>query len=544
MDMSQYKDLFISEAKEHVRSMNENIVSLEKNADDREKIDSLFRQAHSIKGMAASMGYDAIAQLAHSMEDLMERVRKKDISFSVGVADLLLEGADLLHVMLRDVEAGGQGYSDVRDLVARLAGFAEIKQSEKADESRGPAASIYNKVQEVAEEPAPSEKRYERRETRQTVRVKTEVLDHLVNVTGELITNKYRLAVIDRELGSVRLTEAVAELSKLLQELHSEVMKVRLMPFAAIADRFPRVVRDLAKQNGKEVNFVIEGTEVELDRGILEELSDPLIHLLRNAVDHGLEAATERRAGGKPVTGRIALVVHREQDQVVLTITDDGKGMDPAVLIDSAIKRKLIKAEDRKMISPRQAFMLTCVPGFSTAKEITEISGRGVGMDVVRSSVLSLGGNLSIESELGKGSSMIIRLPLTVAIIQVLLVTCSSMIVGFPVMRIHRTMELDRSLIINCGKKKEFYLDGETIPLVSLNRILGVPFVRFAGKTIPVVVTEIRGKKVGLTVDRFCGQQEVFIKPLGRPLGKLRGQAGGAILGDGRAIIILDTAGL
>ena len=544
MDMSQYKDLFLSEAMEHVRSMNENIVSLEKNADDREKIDSLFRLAHSIKGMAASMGYDTIAQLAHAMEDLMERVRKKDISFSEGVADLLLEGADLLHVMLRDVEVGGQGYSDVRDLVARLAGFTAVKHSGKPDESREAASSICNEIQEAAEEPTPSEKRYERRETRQTVRVKTEVLDHLVNVTGELITNKYRLAVIDRELGSVRLTEAVAELSKLLQELHSEVMKVRLMPFAAIADRFPRVVRDLAKQNGKEVNFVIEGTEVELDRGILEELSDPLIHLLRNAVDHGLEAATERRAAGKPVTGRIALVVHREQDQVVLTITDDGKGMDPAVLIDSAIKRKLIKAEDREMISPRQAFMLTCVPGFSTAKEITEISGRGVGMDVVRSSVLSLGGNLSIESESGKGSSMIIRLPLTVAIIQVLLVTCSSMIVGFPVMRIHRTMELDRSLIINCGKKKEFYLDGETIPLVSLNRILGVPFVRFAGKTIPVVVTEIRGKKVGLTVDRFCGQQEVCIKQLGRPLGKLRGQAGGAILGDGRAIIILDTAGL
>ena len=303
MDMSQYKDLFISEATEHVRSMNENIVSLEKNADDREKIDSLFRLAHSIKGMAASMGYDAIAQLAHSMEDLMERVRKKDISFSGGVADLLLESADLLNVMLRDVEAGGQGNSDVRDLVARLAGFEEAKQSGEADESREPASGIRDEVQDVAEEPALSGKRYERRETRQTVRVKTEVLDHLVNVTGELITNKYRLAAIDRELGSVRLTEALAELAKLLHELHSEVMKVRLMPFAAIADRFPRVVRDLAKQKGKEVNFVIEGTEVELDRGILEELSDPLIHLLRNAVDHGLEAADGKAGSRKARNG-------------------------------------------------------------------------------------------------------------------------------------------------------------------------------------------------------------------------------------------------
>ena len=544
MDMSQYKDLFIAEAMEHVRNMNENIVSLEKNADDREKIDSLFRMAHSIKGMAASMGYDGIAQLAHSMEDLMERVRKQDISFSEGVADLLLEGADLLHVMLRDVEAGGPGNADVRDLVLRLAGFVVVKESDKADESRESACTVRGEVQETVEDSAPLEKKYERRETRQTVRVKTEVLDHLVNVTGELITNKHRLAIIDRELGSVRLTDAVAELSKLLQELHSEVMKVRLMPFAAIADRFPRMVRDLAKQNGKEVNFVIEGTEVELDRGILEELSDPLIHLLRNAVDHGLETAKERRAAGKAASGRIALAVHREQDQVVLTITDDGRGMDPAVLIDSAIERKLIKAEDREMISPRQAFMLTCVPGFSTAKEITGISGRGVGMDVVRSSVLSLGGNLSIESEVGRGSCMTIRLPLTIAIIQVLLVNCSTLTVGFPVMRIYRTIELDRSLIINHGKHKEFLLDGVAVPLLSLNRILGVPFVRFSGKSIPVVVAEFRGKRVGLTVDRFFGQQEVFIKPLGRPLGKLRGLAGGAILGDGRAIIILDTAGL
>jgi two-component system, chemotaxis family, sensor kinase CheA len=544
MDMSQYKDLFIAEAMEHVRGMNENIVSLEKNADDRDKIDSLFRQAHSIKGMAASMGYDAIAQLAHSMEDLMERVRKNAITFTEMVADLLLAGVDLLHGMLRDVEAGGAGNSDVSDLVARLAGHVEVKGPEKV---AGPGEVVFTArdvTQQMDEVSAASEKRYERRETRHTVRVKTEVLDYLVNVTGELITNKHRLAMIDRELGSVRLTDAVAELSKLLQVLHSEVMKVRLMPFAAIADRFPRIVRDLAKQNGKEVNFVIEGTEVELDRGILEELSDPLIHLLRNAVDHGLEPATQRRAAGKPAAGTITLAVKREQDQVVLSIADDGRGMDPAVLIDSAIERKLIKAEDRETISPRQAFMLTCIPGFSTAKEITNISGRGVGMDVVRSSVLSLGGSLAIDSEVGKGSSMIIRLPLTVAIIQVLLVSCSSLTVGFPVMRIHRTLELDRSLISNRGRHKEFLLDGTAVPLLSLNRILGVPFERFTGKSIPVVVAEIRGKRVGLAVDRFDGQQEVFIKPLGRPLGKMRGLAGGAILGDGRAIIILDTVGL
>jgi two-component system, chemotaxis family, sensor kinase CheA len=547
MDMSQYKDLFLSEATEHVRGMSEHIVALEINADDKEKIDSLFRFAHSIKGMAASMGYHDMAELAHKMEDLMERVRGGKISFAAGVADLLLEGVDILQSMLRDVERDEPGSYDIQGIVGRLAGFVEVKETGDdipAPESRVTAAPVVGDVQDGTIDNGKSEVIHERREVRQTVRVKTELLDRLVTVTGELITNKHRLGMLERELGSPGLTESVTELSRLLQILHSEVMKVRLMPFAAIADRFPRVVRDLAKKSGKEVVFVVEGAEIELDRGILEQLTDPLIHLLRNAVDHGLETAGTRCAAGKPAAGKITLQVHREKDQVVLAIEDDGRGMDPVALIDSAIERKLVKPEDRDSISPRQAFMLTCIPGFSTAKQVTDISGRGVGMDIVRSSVLSLGGNLSIESEVGKGSMITVRLPLTVAIIHVLLVGCSSLTVGIPVMRIHRTLELDRQLIINHGRQKVFFLGDEEIPLISLNRLLGEPFVRFPGKCIPVVVTEMRGKKVGLTVDRFVGQQELFIKPFGRPLGKLRVVAGGAILGDGSVVMILDTLGL
>jgi two-component system chemotaxis sensor kinase CheA len=540
--------LFVAETTEHVRSMNEYVVALEINAGDREKMDSLFRLAHSVKGMAASMGYDDMAQLAHKMEDLMERVRKGEAAFTEEIADLLLEGVDLLNTMIRDVENGGAGGCDIQGIIGKIAGLAKIKEEKIGvrAEDMIPEVSVpvLGELHDVEEGAGKPEIRQERREPKQTIRVKTEVLDHLVNVTGELITNKHRLLMIDRELGSAGLTEAVEELSRLLRVLHTEVMKVRLMPFAAIADRFPRVVRDLAKKSGKEAIFEIEGKDIELDRGILEELSDPLIHLLRNAVDHGLETAAERCAAGKTGEGRIALTVRREKNQVVLTVTDDGRGMDPAKLIESAIERKLVKPEDRPLISPRQAFMLTCIPGFSTSNEVTDISGRGVGMDIVRSNVLSLGGSLSIESEVGRGSRITVRLPLTVAIIQVLLVTCSSLTVGFPVMRIHRTLELHRSLITNSGKQKVFYLDDEAIPLFSLNRLIGVPFVRFPGNNIPIVVAEMRGRKVGLTVDRFAGQQEVFMKPLGRPLGKLQGVAGGAILGDGRVVMILDTVGL
>ncbi len=547
MDMSQYKELFLSEATEHVRGMNEHIVALEINAEDKEKVDSLFRYAHSIKGMAASMGYSDMSELAHKMEDLMEGVRRGDVTFAGEVADLLLEGVDILQEMLRDLEKDGEGSYDVQDILGRLSRFVAPK--ERVGDLYAARSQLSNTPLNVESEENSVDKinsgvMLERREFRQTVRVKTELLDRLINVTGELITNKHRLVMLERGLGSAALTESVTQLSRLLQILHGEVMKVRLMPFAAIAECFPRMVRDLAKKSGKEVLFVVEGTEIELDRGILEALADPLIHLLRNAVDHGLETASARVSSGKPAAGTVTLQLRREKDQVALAIEDDGRGMDPAALIESAIARKLVKPEERGSISPRQAFMLTCIPGFSTAKQVTDISGRGVGMDIVRSSVLSLGGNLSIDSVVGKGTRITVRLPLMVAIIHVLLVGCSSLTVGIPVMRIHRTLELDRLLITNCGRQKVFSLADEEIPLLSLNRIVGEPFMPFTGKTIPVLVTEVRGKKVGIIVDRFVGQQELFIKPLGRPLGKLRVVAGFAILGDGSVVMILDTLGM
>ncbi len=548
MDMSQYRDLFIVETREHLGRMSDCIVGLEKNAADKDSIDSLFRFAHSVKGMAASMGYAVIAELAHAMEDLMDGVRRGDAAVTATSAEVLLEGVDCLQEMVHDVENGGTGCRDMSDLIRKLKGCTSSREAEHVSAAGGmePETIVTNQAEVSdaiggADDPEIQNRRID---VRQTVRVKTEILDNLINVTGELVTIKHRLMMIGQDVGSTRLDEAVTELSKLLRELHSEVLKVRLMPFGAIADRFPRVVRDLARKSGKEVAFEIEGKEIEIDRGILEELADPLVHLLRNAVDHGLETREERLSAGKTAAGKIKLEVCREKDQLVVSVSDDGRGMDPARLIDSAIERKLVRPEERWSISPQQAFMLTCIPGFSTAQRITDISGRGVGMDVVRFSVQSLGGSLSIDSEVGRGTRIAVRAPLTVAIIQVLLVSCSSLTVGFPIVRILRTLELRRGQITSSGKRKVFYLDDQAIPLFSLNRLLGVPLARIPGDFIPTIITELRGKKVGLVVDRFEGQHEVFLKPLGRPLGELRGAAGAAILGDGRAVVILDPAGL
>jgi two-component system chemotaxis sensor kinase CheA len=545
MDMSQYKDLFISEVREHLQGMNKAIVALEGNPEDREQIDFLFRMAHSIKGMAASMGYGEMTELSHKMEDLMDRIRKGTIGFVSAVADLLLEGSDRLSTMLNDVDAGGSGQLDILDLVQRLTGYNPPQIDEATLQNNGEVTETSDESPEIT---APKKLGQEiirvKPDTPQNVRVKTEVLDTLVNITGELITHKNRMITLSRDLNVSALSEAISDLSLLVRELHDEVLKVRLMPLASVVDRFPRIVRDLAKKSGKEVLFQFSGKEIELDRGIVEELSDPLLHLLRNAVDHGLELPADRIAAGKKPEGTISVNVHREKNRVLISITDDGKGMDPRRLVDAAIEKGLLRREEANLLSSQQALMLVCLPGFSTAAEISDVSGRGVGMDAVRTTVQAIGGNLSIESTPGKGSCFTLSLPLTISIIQILLVACSSMIVGLPVTKVLRTVDIRKDSVLRRGKRKFFQLGDKELPLVSLHRLLDLPLSPIKGESIPAVIIEIGEHTVALVVDRFVGQQDVFVKPFGSPLNRMKGFFGGAILGDGQVIFIIDPANL
>src|SRR6266581_1807601 len=543
MDMSHYRELFLSESREHLSSFNELIVALENDAGDREKINSLFRSAHSIKGMAASMGYGEIADLAHKIEDLMDKVRKGLLAFEPAIADLLLEGSDLLEGLINDVDAGVTGGRDLGDFLQRLVGYSPAERKETAVPV--PESDSGAVVEERrAEERRAGDRRQEQPDSRQTVRVRTKILDNLINTTGELITNKHRLMNVNKGIGSAQLGTALEELSRLLRELHNEVLNVRMMPFSSITDRFSRLVRDLAKKSGKDVAFEIEGKEIELDRGIMEELADPLVHILRNAVDHGLETEADRKATGKGVQGRIMLSATREKDQVIVTIEDNGRGMDPANLIASALAKGVITPAEAKLFTPRDAFLLTCRPGFSTAREITDVSGRGVGMDVARSTIQALGGSLAIDSEVGRGTRIILKLPLTIAIINVLLVGCAELTFAVPVTSIYRTLEIRREEIATRGRQKVFYLGEEPIPLLSMNRVFGMQSPPHRDKIVPLLVSEVRGRKVALAVDRFLGYQEVFVKPLGRPLGRIKGLAGGAILGNGNVVFILDIANI
>nr|WP_129127236.1 chemotaxis protein CheA [Geomonas oryzae] len=548
MDMSQYKALFLSESREYLRTIAEQVVALEQSPADRSAIDALFRGAHSLKGMAASMEYGDVVVVAHSMEDLMARVRDGALPFGAGVADLLLEGVDLIDALLQDVEEERPSSLPTDGYAARLASYvpAPEKKAKKPDEAPKAAPTAAEPAQ--ASEPAPAAEAERAKESTTelggTVRVKTELLDHLINLTGELVTNKQRLLSIGRELASPALNDAVSETSKLLRALHDEVMKVRLMPFEAISDRFQRSVRAVAKKSGKEINFELTGREIGLDRGVLEQLVDPLNHILRNAVDHGIEDGEERERAGKPARGLVKLSVSRDRDRIHITVRDDGRGMEPQSMIEAAVRKGLITPEEGELLSPRQALMLSCIPGFSTAKEVTDISGRGVGMDAVNAAIAKLGGTLGIESEPGQGTSITLKLPLTIAIIHALLVQCGQIKTAIPVNAVQRTVELSRRQIETVGRRQMFQLDDESIPLLSLNRVLGLPLGRFPDGILPLFVTEAKGRRVGMVVDRLLGQHELFVKRLGRPLDGMAGVAGGATLGDGEIVTILDISEL
>src|ERR1039457_302074 len=305
MDMSQYRELFISETREHLRTFDEMIVALEDTGFDKEKIDALFRIAHSIKGMAASMDFGEIAELAHRIEDLIYRIRQDEISFKTTTADLLLEGGNLLETMTTEIEAGTTTPHDFRDFFRRLS--AHQNSGLEDDDGKVPAPQ----EELIVSDNIAADSHYDKADGSHSIRVRTDTLDNLINFTGELLTNKLRLMNIAREIGRASLDEALIEFSRLLRGLHNEVLKVRMVPFNSVTARLPKVVRELARKRGKDVTLGISGSEIEFDRGLLEELADPIIHIMRNAVDHGLESSSDRLASGKSSQGRITIKIGR-----------------------------------------------------------------------------------------------------------------------------------------------------------------------------------------------------------------------------------------
>jgi two-component system chemotaxis sensor kinase CheA len=541
MDMSSYRDLFVSESRNHLATFNELIVQLEDNVFDRAAIDEMFRHAHSLKGMAATMQFDAVTALAHRMEDLLGRVRNEEIAFCRALADLLLEGSDLLSGMVSAIENGAGQQPDATGLIERLVSFTPGSSQGTRPPEPPPADAD---PESMATGSPPSKYHFRQSDSFKSIRVKTETLDRLVNITGELITTRHRLMDRARRHAGQALDEPLQQLSALLRELREEVFKSRMLPFADVAERFPRLVRDLARKQGKEVSLQIEGKEIELDRGILEAITESLVHLLRNAVGHGMESPDARIAAGKPPAGVVTLTVARDKDHVDITVADDGRGMDPVRLAQKAVEKKILTPAQAYNISRPAALKLVCVPGFSTAAQVSDVSGRGVGMDVVRNAVHVLGGTLAIESETGRGSRFILRLPISVSIIHALLVECGKLTLAFPVNTVSRTIELRRGDIFEEDGRKVFALEGRHIPLKSLNRLLRQPLAQRTGPIVPTVVSETGGAMAGLVTDRLLRQEEIFVKPLGAPLNRMKNLTGGTITGDGRIVFVVDASTL
>jgi two-component system chemotaxis sensor kinase CheA len=603
MDMSKYREMFLTEAGEHLRSMSRLVIDLEKNPSDREGIDALFRAAHSIKGMAASMGYERTAQLAHHLEDLMDGLRKSG-TVPAAAVDRLLAGADLLEGLLEDLAAErperevaaflaeapqevaaapspapeaiapqpapaepGQALGIRVELAAdavapaarallilrELARLGEVRSSSPAEAEllRGGAVRGLEIWLQTDREPAEiaqavagmtdvrgvhlaGDRRREeprtppRDEGGRTVRVRTELLDRLINLTGEMVTHRYMLQTATAAGRWADVREGLGFLARLVNDLHHHVLQVRMMPLESITGRLPRVVREVSRKSGKQVELSVCGAEIELDRSIVEGLADPLVHMVRNAVDHGIETS-----------GKVRVRAWREQDLVVVEVADDGRGIDPELLRRRAVEKGLLSAAQAERLGDREALLLICTPGFSTAAEVTETSGRGVGMDVVKSAVESLSGTLEIRSRPGAGTCIRLRLPLSVAIIQVLLVECDGHTLGLPITRVLRTLEVARAEVRAAGRQALVRLGEEEVPLLSLRKLLRLPAQPVAG-TIPVVITEGRGRKVGLVVDRLIGQREAFIKTLAFPLDRLAGVSGATVLGDGSIVFIID----
>ena len=706
MDISEYKDMFLAESQEYLQSLNDSLLKLEKEPDDLELVQEMFRAAHSLKGMSATMSYNDIAGLTHEMENVLDRLRGGEINLSREFADILFQSLDTLESLLarvenpklpgvdialqvdalkglvstpngkvtvpqeeavletevriedailqldefekeiiKEVEGTGENIyhievtlvndcllksvraymvikalenngvvlkarppvSDLEEenfeqsfqllcqtdesldsVKKNLASIAEIEKvtvseyqeswmlevgSERLDEGRGtevgmreekpftdssvPRVQLEEKVAEkpvrkeasskaaTKSQPAKSRpvKSHPMKSTEKTIRVETEKLDKLINLVGELVVNRTRLLETAKQGEAVEIAGAVEHLDRITADLQSAVMKLRMVPVKQVFDRFPRMVRDLSRERGKKIVLEVIGEETELDRSIVNQIGDPLVHLLRNAIDHGIEPAEARIKAGKSAEGTVRLEARHEGSYVAIEVMDDGAGLNEEKILKSALAKGVISEEEAKQFNAEDAVKLVFKSGFSTAEKVTGVSGRGVGMDAVRNIVESLSGIIDVKSKVGEGSRFIIHLPLTLAIIKAMLVRSAGEIYAIPIEAIRENLYIDSKEVKTVQKQEVISLRKEVLPLISLQeRLNGQPAVR--KQEIPVVVVAVGDKKFGLVVDELLGQQEIVIKSLSKVLGELKGIAGATVLGSGKVALILNISTL
>lgn len=685
MDMNQYLSMFIDESNDHLQALNENMMSLEASPEDLSIVQVIFRSAHTLKGMAATMGFEDLASLTHQMENVLDLVRNEKLAMQDFIFDTLFKSLDALESMVQDITGGGDGKADVGAIVASLQaivrgenpsaqGSAPAANAAAAAPSEGRALldefqlsvlkqsvqeghqvlfievtlrsdcqlravraymvfellerygevvksfpsvqdieqekfefsfSLYYITQKTAEEiqsmilgvsevdtvtsvaldqesleqvgqpavaaaaeaPAPAAQTAQPQAPKaasaqtsaapkeeakkapaktggtpsRTIRVDIDRLDVLMNLLSELLIDRVRLEQLASDTQSTELTETVEHLSRVSGDLQNIVMKLRMVPVDTVFNRFPRMVRDLAKSLDKKVDLVITGAETELDRTVVDEIGDPLVHLLRNALDHGVEPIADRIASGKSETGTIHLRAFHSGNHVFIEIQDDGAGISREKVLKSALKKGVVTADQAASMSDSDVHQLLFAAGFSTAEVISDISGRGVGLDVVKAKITSLGGNVTIYSTQGKGTNFSVQLPLTLSIIAAMMVRIGTEKYAIPLSSIVETGIIKRAQIRNVHGSKMVEFRGSHIPLLSLGTIFAVPdYDESTEDETEIVVIRKGDKLAALTVSDFIGQNEIVIKNLGKYLPEVQGISGGTILGDGQVALIVD----
>ncbi|MBI2412977.1 MAG: chemotaxis protein CheW [Deltaproteobacteria bacterium] len=524
MDTSKYKALYLQETNSHLSGIEAGLLELEKGS--LAEVDNLFRHYHSIKGMSASMGYEPLKVLSHAEEDLLEKIRSKSLSPAPEMITTLFECLDALKALVGRVEADEPLDLDISAFLTRLKALSEGKPSPAPQPVFDPT---------VAVQPAAGGGGAELKISN-VMKVEGRVFDELLTTVGDLFMALSSFKELSQHSRSIELKDGVHLLGKSINTLHQNILSARMLPIRDLTESLPRIVRDIANKAGKEVSLRVEGTEISLDRSILEDLGSPLVHIIRNAVDHGIETPVVRESEGKPRAGTITFRAHARKDRAVIEISDDGRGIDSEKIRMKAVEKG---ADPRKIaaMARKEALLLVCLPGLTSAETVTETSGRGVGMDIVKAVVEGLGGALEIESEPGKGTKIRMELPRTTSIAKTLLVTAGSEQFLFPITKIEKVIERGGAAL------STIEYAGHEVPIVDLASLIGLPSEARPSSTIVIVELEPEAEHkgfIGFKVDDFGVELDAYIKPLLPPMSRLWGVSGITIMGDGRPVFLLD----
>ena len=538
---------------------------MRKDGSNRDFADAMYRSLTTIQNCCGFMGLEEIKNYAQRTAGIVDQGRSTGLDFGI-MADLLEQECAIIKDMIPPAIAAQAAAQESAAPAVEEPAAAPAAPGESAP-AAAPAASVAPPAPAASPAPASGDKSAPKAapaaakaapakaddagsKVSSTIRVDHEKLDHLMNLIGELIINRNRYSMLARQLEdsanvdigliAQNLSETTYAMARISDDLQDTIMKVRMVPVASVFSRFPRLVRDLSRKSGKDVELIVEGEETELDKSVVEVIGDPLVHLIRNSVDHGIEPEEVRREAGKPVKGNVWLRAFYKGNSVAIEIEDDGKGIDPEKMREVAIRKGVITPEEAKLLDDRESMELIFAPGFSSAEVITDISGRGVGMDVVRTNIKNLKGSINISSEVGKGTKFTLSLPLTLAIIDALMVTVDGQIYAIPLDAVSETTKIEARRLTDVKGRKAVTLRGEVLGIVSLSELLGLPCRMSQQEVLAVVVIQDNERRLGLVVDRLLERQEIVIKPLGAYLGDLKGISGATIMGDGSVILIMD----